>query len=82
MPQRPSRPSPAITSCYAQSVQPVNFADPSFEPTDEQLAELAREAFGTVRADAERALARFEDQIAELRRQAIERVAGTSPDNP
>jgi hypothetical protein len=52
----------------------ANFADPSFEPTDEQLNELSREAFGHVDDEAARALLRFHDEIRRLREHAIDRV--------
>jgi hypothetical protein len=51
-----------------------NLADPSFEPTDEQLAELTRTAFAHL-ADARReADERMAKQIAELREQALARL--------
>jgi hypothetical protein len=52
----------------------INFADASFEPTDEDLAALAKEAFEHVGDEAQRALAAFHDEISRLRQQAIERV--------
>ena len=55
-------------------VQAVNLADASFEPTDEQLVELVVEAFGPVQDAADEALQRFRDEIAKLRKRAIERV--------
>lgn len=54
-------------------VRPTNFGDPSYEPTDEELAELMREAFADVPARSAAALARLRQQIAELRVQAMAR---------
>jgi len=53
----------------------VNFADPTFEPTDDDLVELAREAFGPVKDRNDRALARFNEQIEELREAALAATA-------
>ena len=52
-------------------VRITNFGDPSYEPTDEELAELMREAFADVPARSAAALARLRQQIAELRVQAM-----------
>jgi predicted Zn-dependent protease with MMP-like domain len=52
----------------------TNFGDPSFEPTDEELAELMREAFADVPARSAAALARVQQEIAELRAQAMARL--------
>jgi hypothetical protein len=54
-------------------VRTTNFGDPSYEPTDEELAELMREAFADVPARSAAALARLRQQIAELRVQAMAR---------
>jgi hypothetical protein len=53
----------------------TNFGDPSFEPTDEELADLMHEAFAEVPARNAAALARLENEIAELRAQALARFA-------
>jgi hypothetical protein len=52
----------------------TNFGDPSFEPTDEELAELMHEAFADVPARNAAALARIRREIAELRAQAMARL--------
>lgn len=49
----------------------VNLADPTFEPTDEQLQGLATRAFAGVGAAHERALVRLRAEIAELREKAL-----------
>lgn len=49
--------------CYADRMSEINLADPSFEPTDEQLEGLARSAFAEVRERHARALARIEAEI-------------------
>jgi len=51
----------------------TNFGDPSYEPTDEELAELMHEAFAEVPARNAAALARLEQEVAELREQALAR---------
>jgi hypothetical protein len=51
----------------------TNFGDPSFEPTDEELAELMHEAFAEVPARNAAALAGLRQEIAELRKQALAR---------
>lgn len=52
----------------------TNFGDPSFEPTDEELAELMREAFADVPARSAAALSRIRHEIEELRAQAMARL--------
>jgi hypothetical protein len=54
--------------------QPANFGDPSFEPTDEQLQELSREAFADVTARRNAAAVRLRARIALLRKAALARV--------
>ena len=48
----------------------INIADPSHEPTDEELGQLMREAFADVRARRLAANVELRRQIAE-RRQAV-----------
>ena len=43
-----------------------NLADPDYEPTDEELAELTRSAFANVAAQNELALRKVHDEIAAL----------------
>ncbi|MBC7976657.1 MAG: hypothetical protein H7138_16915 [Myxococcales bacterium] len=52
----------------------TNFGDPSFEPTDEELAELMREAFADVPARSAAALSRIRQEIEDLRVQAMARL--------
>jgi len=52
----------------------TNFGDPSFEPTDEELAELMHEAFAEVPARNAAALARIHSEIAVLRDLALARL--------
>jgi hypothetical protein len=52
----------------------TNVGDPSYEPTDEELAELMHEAFADVPARNAAALARLHEDIAELRKQAMARL--------
>jgi DNA-binding transcriptional regulator YbjK len=49
----------------------TNFGDPSFEPTDEELAELMHEAFAEVPARNAEALARIHSEVARLREEAM-----------
>jgi predicted Zn-dependent protease with MMP-like domain len=49
----------------------TNFGDPSFEPTDEELAELMHEAFAEVPAQNAEALARIHSEVARLREEAM-----------
>lgn len=52
----------------------VNFGDPSFEPTDEDLAELMRDAFADVPARSAAALARVHQEVERLRTRAMGRL--------
>jgi 4'-phosphopantetheinyl transferase EntD len=52
----------------------INLADPSFEPTDEQLEGLSKRAFAGVREAHERAMARMRAEIAAGRMAAMERL--------
>jgi hypothetical protein len=54
---------------------PANFGSPSFEPTDEQLQELSREAFSDVAIQWQLVHARLRAEIARLRGEASERIA-------
>jgi hypothetical protein len=51
---------------------PINLADPAFEPTDEQLQELSAQAFAGVAAAHEAALAKMRAEIATAQEQALE----------
>jgi hypothetical protein len=49
----------------------TNFGDPSYEPTDEELAELMHEAFADVPARNAEALAKVHEEVARLREEAF-----------
>jgi hypothetical protein len=55
-----------------------NLADPSFEPTDEDLQELSRAAFAHVPAQNRELLVRLRAEIAALREAAMKRFASES----
>jgi hypothetical protein len=52
----------------------INLADPSFEPTDEQLAGLIARAFVDVRARREQAVAKLHAEIAAARAESLARL--------
>jgi len=54
----------------------ANLASADFEPSDEQLVTLSREAFAPVRDRHREALAQLRVQVSALRRQALARVSG------
>jgi len=58
---------------------PINLADPSFEPTDEQLAGLMTRAFAGVRGAHERTMANLRAEIAAARVEAVARLGGGTP---
>ena len=51
-----------------------NFADPDFEPTDAELAELVHEAFADVADRNREALARLHQQVMQLRAAALAKL--------
>jgi hypothetical protein len=55
----------------------INLADPRFEPSEEQLQALSREAFSDVATRHLEALSRLRTQIALLRAEAIARITPT-----
>ena len=57
----------------------VNLADPEFEPTDEQLAELFKRAFADVGSKHRESLAKLRAEIARLRVEARRRRAAVGP---
>lgn len=59
----------------------ANFGDPSFEPTDEDLAELMHEAFAEVPARNAAALARIHSEVARLREDALAWLEYLNPDD-
>lgn len=58
----------------APSSRASNFAEPTVEPTDDEIGALMKEAFAHVAVDAERALASVQAEIAKLRAEALERI--------
>lgn len=52
----------------------VNFADPEYEPTDDDLRQLSREAFAHVRAAHEAALVEMRARIEKERVEVLRRV--------
>jgi hypothetical protein len=53
--------------------RPTNFADPAFEPTDEELQQLSHEAFAGVAAQRRVAEVLMHARIAELRAETLAR---------
>ncbi len=49
----------------------TNFADPSYEPTDEELAELMHEAFAGIKEAREKSLVEMRARIATARKAAV-----------
>ncbi|HWO22807.1 MAG TPA: hypothetical protein VNO30_28805 [Kofleriaceae bacterium] len=56
----------------------INLADPEFEPTDEQLAELFKRAFADVGSKHRESLARLRAEIARLRIEARRKVGSVA----
>ena len=52
--------------------QPINLADPEFEPTDEQLMGLSTRAFAGVAQARADALSNLRAEISRFRAQALE----------
>ena len=59
-----------------------NLADPDYEPSDEELQQLARDAFADVPAQHREAQQRLWDEIAALRAQVLARLASRDPVKP
>ena len=59
-----------------------NLADPEFEPSDEELQQLARDAFADVPARNREAQQRLWDEIAVLRAQVLARLAAHESTKP
>ena len=59
-----------------------NLADPDYEPSDEELQQLAHDAFADVPARHREAQQRLWDEIAILRAQALARLANREPTKP
>lgn len=60
----------------------LNLADPDFEPSDEDLQRLAREAFAEVGAQQIASRARLRREVASLRVDALAYVATLRPERP
>lgn len=52
----------------------IDLADPDFEPTDEQLAQLSKEAFAGIREAHEQALERLRAAIERERQRVLSRL--------
>src|SRR5262245_4757219 len=68
------RRDPVLTlwcAIIASMARVMNLADPDFEPSDAQLAELSTRAFATVRDDHERSLSKLRTEIAQARARAL-----------
>jgi hypothetical protein len=52
----------------------INLADPDYEPTDEELQKLSRDAFATIRQQRARIDAASRNRIADLRAEALRRL--------
>lgn len=52
-----------------------NFADPEYEPTDEELAELMHEAFSGIREAREQSLREMRARISVAQERARARIA-------
>jgi hypothetical protein len=60
----------------------VNFGDPDFEPSDEELVALSKEAFADVGERRRAALARLHAEIADLRQARTPRARPASRETP
>lgn len=65
----------AIRGLDEGMVRRVNFADPEYEPTDEDLAALVHEAFADIPAAREQSLREMRARIEAGQAEARERVA-------
>ncbi len=63
----------------------IDLADPSFEPTDEELTELSKRAFGHLKQEHADAAARLREEMRREREAALEywgprlRAVGKAP---
>lgn len=55
-----------------------NLADPTYEPSDEDLGELMAAAFGPLEQERERSLREMRDRIARMQREVRARFASRS----
>lgn len=63
----------------AEKMRRVRLEDPDFEPTDEDLMELSRQAFAHVAAAHEESLRKMRAEIEEARKAAMERLRKRYP---
>jgi hypothetical protein len=56
-----------------------NLADPEYEPTDDELRELAHSAFADVAARNEQALRRVREEIATIHAEVMKTLSSTHP---
>jgi hypothetical protein len=54
-------------------MEKINLADPNFEPTDEQLMQLSREAFAGIQKTTEENNQQLRTRIAHARAEAFKR---------
>lgn len=59
--------------------EPKRLADPTFEPSDEDLIGLSKRAFAHVSAKREESLRRMREEIAAARKSALERLRARWP---
>lgn len=61
---------------------PGNLADPDYEPTDEDLERLMRDAFAGIREAREESLRQMRERIARLSAEVLERLHAEWPGPP
>jgi hypothetical protein len=59
--------------------QRINMADPDFEPTDEQLQQLAHEAFAHVASENQARIAAMRKRIAKAQGELYRQLTVTQP---
>jgi hypothetical protein len=60
-------------------MEPKRLADPTFEPTDEDLIGLSKRAFAHVREAREASLRKLRTEIAAARKASLERLRAKWP---
>lgn len=78
----PPRPTGRRRQTWYGIAMPGNLADPDYEPSDEELQQLARDAFADVPARHHAARQRMWEKIAALRAQVLARLANREPSKP
>jgi hypothetical protein len=74
--------SAARAAYRSPMTQPINLADPDFEPTDAQLAELSQRAFSGVRDANRAALEKLRAEIARERERVLRRLREAREQEP